>query len=134
MFENALLRSFFSLIILVAVLGFILYLVKRIARKSARKANSNGIAIISRTSLLPKAHVYIIEAGSQKLLLGVTEQNVNFLYDMTNQTAANTSTQVKLNTEDASALAKELLKKKQPTQQDESLSFSNFLKNTFKKS
>jgi flagellar biogenesis protein FliO len=130
MFENALLRSFFSLLLLVGVLGFILYLIKRIARKSRLKNQKGDLFIESRVSLSPKAHLYIVHANNKKLLLGVTDHHVSLVHDYSNP-----STSLDLiNSDDSTAITKELLKKRGTAKADDTLSFGNFLKTAFRKS
>ena len=130
MFENAILRSFLSLILLVGVLGVILFLIKRIAKKTRLKNLKGNLYIESRISLSPKAHLYIIHANNKKLLLGVTDHHVSLVHDYSNAS----SIPGLLNSEDSTSITKELLKKKSTTKADDTLSFGNFLKTAFRKS
>lgn len=66
---------------LAAVLGVIWYAHKRLTKSSRAAQVANPIRVVSRQGLSPKSSVVIIEAEGKRFVLGVTEQNVNVLYE-----------------------------------------------------
>ncbi len=127
--ESALLKSFLSLVLLVAVLGIILLLIKRIAKKTKQKKQNSELSILSRMSLSPKAHLYIVQAENKKLLLGVTDHHVSLVHDYSKPNQIHDL----INTDDSTAITKEMLKQNPVKTDDQSLSFGNFLKTAFRK-
>ncbi|OGU38092.1 MAG: flagellar biosynthetic protein FliO [Ignavibacteria bacterium GWB2_35_12] len=127
--ESALLKSFLSLVLLVAVLGIILLLIKRIVRKTKQKKQNSELSILTRMSLSPKAHLYIVQAENKKLLLGVTDHHVSLVHDYSKPNQLPDL----INSDDSTAITKEMLKQKPIKTDDQSLSFGNFLKTAFKK-
>lgn len=127
--ESALLKSFLSLVLLVAVLGIILLFIKRLAKKTRLKKQNSELSILTRMSLSPKAHLYIVQAENKKLLLGVTDHHVSLVHDYSKPNQLPDL----INKDDSTAIPKEMLKQKPIKSDDESLSFGNFLKTAFKK-
>ena len=83
MFDEPLLKSFLSLCSVVAVLAVALFFVKKYAKKARIKHNGMDLSVLSRTSLQPKSHLYIVQAGAKTLLLGVSDHSITTLSDLT---------------------------------------------------
>lgn len=140
--EESILKAFLTLGVVVAALGIVLYVIKKYASKAKKATGGMNIQVVSKISLQPKTHLFIVNAGKKTLLLGATDHGVNTLADLTDnpdpagaielaqkdiqQTAGDTITNgFKVNH----------LKKAAPVAniESDSLSFSSFLKSTFKK-
>lgn len=158
--DGAILQTFISLSVLVLALCAILFVLKRYSKKNNLKKNINhNIQIISKTSILPKSHLFVVKADDKTLLLGAGENGVNLIADLSkneqitqqqkNFSKASYKTKAdvcrlpnsvnqialsrKKNTENAKQ-TNNLQNIQKPLTQEEinkSLSFSNFLKSTF---
>jgi flagellar biogenesis protein FliO len=134
MFDNSILKAFFSLILLVGVLGLLLFILKKFTIKTRKnRLNQLELNIISHLTLLPKVHLFVVKAASKTLLLGVSDKNINALSELSDEGNYHLDTTQKafnaLSTD--VSLSKQGLGKSKP---DDSLSFRSFLRSTLKKS
>jgi flagellar biogenesis protein FliO len=121
---NEIYTTFVMLLLLVGVLAVIFLFVKKFARKAQKKLNGVELEVVSRIALSQKSHLCIVNADKRKLLIGVTDQNISILSDLTDDPKAK-STVIKKVEEMANA------KKPKPIEDD--LSFKSFLKSAFSK-
>lgn len=82
MFNSPMAEAFITLIFAVGAIAVIFFLLKKYSKKLSPKLASKDIEVISRSSLTPKSHLYIVEVEGQKLLLGVTENSVNLVKEI----------------------------------------------------
>lgn len=82
--DGTMLKSFLILFASVAVVIGVLFVLKRISKRFTQGGeNSVNLKVLSKLSLAPKNHIYVVEADGQKLLLGVTEKSINMLSELT---------------------------------------------------
>ncbi|MDC1067863.1 flagellar biosynthetic protein FliO [Candidatus Kapabacteria bacterium] len=83
MFDSPMTNAFFTMIMGVGAIGVIFFVLKKYSKKiSPKMGGNNEIQIISRSSLTPKSHLYIVEIENQKLVLGVTENSINLVKEL----------------------------------------------------
>lgn len=139
MFDESITNAFFSLGAMVALLGGVLLVMKKLVKKKKAVPGSVELKVLSRTSLQPKSHLYVVQAGKRQLLIGVSDHNINTLADLTTAKKSSSSAIPKAKAalpkissndlkqaENATAVNDKLV--------DSDLSFSSFLKSTFSKS
>jgi len=151
--EEPILQAFFSMGIVVIALLLILYFLKKYTKKRKMNAGELGIEILSKTSILPKSHLFVIRAENRTLLLGAGDAGVSLIADLTEEQAnvrsiRTASDQYKLPTSvNSIAMARQAQKqeanltkvKKIPNKPrtrkelEQSLSFGSFLKSAFKR-
>lgn len=127
-------KAFFTLGIAVAVIAMVLYLVKRIVIKKNITTNGVELKVLSRISLQPKTHLFLVKADEKTLLIGATDHNVNLISDLTEDPTFNDT----ISLEDNRTLRHDLAKQMQTEEKaildlEQNLSFSAFLKSAFKK-
>lgn len=81
--ESSILNTFLTLSAVVGLFGFILFLLKKYQKKRNPFGKGNFIQVLGRTSLQPKTSIFLVQAGSRTLLIGVTDSNINTLADLT---------------------------------------------------
>lgn len=93
---------------------------------SERKIGEIGLKfkVLGKLPLNSKSQLYIIQIGNRYLLIGASENNVSALADLTKVITFDNSSTFKANQKLISQI----------TNQPTSLSFKDFLKDTFKKS
>lgn len=151
--EEPILQAFFSMGIVVIALLLILYFLKKYTKKRKINAGELGIEIVSKTSILPKSHLFVIKAENRTLLIGAGDAGVSLIADLTEEQANVRSTrtssdQYKLPTSvNSIAMARQAQKqeadltkvKRMPSKPktrkelEQSLSFGSFLKSAFKR-
>jgi len=129
MLNDPILNTFFSLLLIVAVLAGILFYVKKLALKySKNKFNSTGVEILSKIPLQPKTNLFVVKVYNKKLLIGVSENSIQTLAEITDE--GDIKPQLinkKLKSVKSKASTKEL-------RLEDSLSFREFLNQTFRRS
>jgi flagellar biosynthetic protein FliO len=136
MFKDPIMNTFFSLFLIVAVLGFVLFIVKRYAIKMKKnKPDGMEMEVVSRIALQQKTHLFIVKAGNKKLLIGSNEHSINTLADLTEEKPIPQGIPVNKNTKIPAQRA--IQKFKNQTQSEnaiiDNLSFKKFLTQTFRK-
>lgn len=129
--DASIMRAFATLSGVVAFLGVILFILKRIAKKSKKVNNQIDLQIVSKLSLQPKSHVYLVKAGESTLLIGVTDHNINTLADLT-ESGEPTVQPIRQRTVISNTQKPQ--KQVNLKEIEDSLSFGAFMKSAFKKS
>jgi len=136
MVDNNLLNAFLSMGAIVLILIAILFVLKRIAKKKQIGGNNIDMKIVSRLQIQHKSQLAIVEVDGKKLLLGLTEQNVNLLADLSDdKTFIEKNDTIEKIFPTSNAKLQESMKKVSKSNDNLSndLSFSAFLKSTFTK-
>lgn len=81
--DGSIIKAFLTLIGSVAVLGLLLYLVKKAGLKVKKNNGGYSLEILSKLTLQPKSHIFIIKAESKILMVGVSEKTINLISDLT---------------------------------------------------
>jgi len=127
MFNDPIWNTFASLLLLVGVLAGILFYVKKIALKySKNKFNATGVEILSKMPLQTKTNLYIIKVNNKKLLIGVTENSIQTLADLTDENDLQQQITYKNRKENIAPTKK--------TNIEDNLSFKAFLNQAFRRS
>ena len=114
--EGSITNTFLMLLASVALIGGLLIFLKKYIEKQRNLSGFSNINILGKRSLSAKNHLYVIEAEGKKLLIAVSDKNINLISELDNDQTA----------EDGFTLAK----KKTPNKQTSSgeLSFKEFLR------
>ena len=72
----------------VAAIGGVLWYVKRKTSRGKVSGTELGIHVIARQGLSPKATVCIVQIGHRHVVLGITDQSVNYICDLGEETPA----------------------------------------------
>lgn len=82
-------QAFGSLLLVVILIFAVLYLLKKFVFKdygfSAGKKNNVGFRIIGQIMLQPKKYIYIIKFYDRLLVIGLTDNNMNLLSEITDK-------------------------------------------------
>lgn len=118
------LTSLLTLSAFLVVIVFFSFLVRRYV--SERKISEIGIKfkVLGKLPLNSKSQLYIIQVGNRYLLIGSSENNVSALADLTKVITFDNNSTFQANQKFAPQI----------TNQTTSLSFKDFIKDTFKKS
>ena len=127
--DASILKAFATLVSVVAGLAGLLMLVKKYAKKGKKIVNQIDLHVISKISLQPKSHLYLVKAGENTLLLGVTDHNINTLADLTENNQKSVQlpinpSKIRINHSQDTNLTKDF---------ENSLSFGSFIKSAFRK-
>ena len=127
------LQTFVVLILAVGVIAGIMLLVKKISNKRMEQRSTINLNVISKITLQPKNHLFVVRAANKLLVLGVTDTSINILTEINaddeNSDPANTPQL------DTTELLQKVIKKQGTSNVSElqnDLSFMNFLKSSFK--
>lgn len=118
------LTSLLTLSAFLVVIVFFSFLVRRYF--SERKIGEIGFKfkVLGKLPLNSKSQLYIIQVGNRYLLIGASENNVSALADLTKVKTSDNNSTFQANQKFSSRI----------TNQPTSLSFKDFIKDTFKKS
>ncbi|MBN8573218.1 MAG: flagellar biosynthetic protein FliO [Candidatus Kapabacteria bacterium] len=85
MIDPTLLKAFITMAAAVGGLSLLLLLLKKKARNRIVNADSSlqTLSIESRIAVAPKSQVVVINYGDKKYILGITEQSINLIADVT---------------------------------------------------
>lgn len=72
------LNAFLTLMGSVAVLGILLYAMKKLTLKFKSKTHANELEIVSKLNLSPKNSLWTIKFQNKLLLIGVSEKKYKF--------------------------------------------------------
>jgi len=127
--DASILKAFATLVSVVAGLAVLLMIIKKYAKKGKKIVNQLDLQVISKISLQPKSHLYLIKAGDNTLLIGVTDNNINTLADLTENkehpvNSVQKSLKTRINPSPDTNNTKEL---------ETALSFGSFIKSAFRK-
>jgi flagellar biogenesis protein FliO len=87
--DGSIIKAFLTLIGSVAVLGLILYLVKKAGLKMKKNNSGYNLEILSKLTLQPKSHIFVIKAESKTLMVGVSEKSINLISDLSDSNVIN---------------------------------------------
>jgi len=76
---NTVLKTIAMLFIVLGLLVLILYLIKRMMLPKGKVKGDLVIKVVSSLYLSPKDRVEVIEISGERIILGVTPGNINFL-------------------------------------------------------
>lgn len=118
------LNAFLTLMGSVAVLGILLYAMKKLTLKFKSKTHANELEIVSKLNLSPKNSLWTIKFQNKLLLIGVSEKNINLISEITNSNLSEkpSSTEIKSNNQAITS------NKKKINNLNDDLSFKEFLK------
>jgi len=74
-------KLFISLVIIIGLIYFTVFLLKKISNRTLPGGN-NLIKVIGKTYLTPKQSLYIVKLGLSYSVLGVGENSVNFIKEL----------------------------------------------------
>lgn len=80
--EQNIFQSFFILIVAVGVIAGIMVLIKKLSMKRMEGRAALNLNVISKITLQPKNHLFVVKAADKLLVLGVTENNINILTEL----------------------------------------------------
>lgn len=134
MFEESVIKAFVVMFAAVAILGGLLYLLKRFAAKNNLNKNVPGIKVLSKVPLQSKASLFVIKVGDKTLLVGVSDRSISTLADLSEETDSKSTAREELKKIKPSDLRKMQSSRPAPTGTDRNpLSFKSFLKSSFKR-
>ena len=136
------LQTFIVLILAVGVIAGIMILVKKISVKRMEQRTTINLNVISKITLQPKNHLFVVRAANKLLVLGVTDSSINILTELGTEEEhskeSSSSSQL-----DTNELLNKIIKptnsnivnnsnKKEVSNLLNDLSFKNFLKSSLK--
>lgn len=81
-FDTPIISAFINLAVIVGILGVILLIIKKYGKKINNSKDNKSLNIISKSSLSPKNHLYIIEVENKKLLIGANDNSINLISEL----------------------------------------------------
>ncbi len=146
--DESIIQAFLTLGIIVLFFVGILFFLKRLVKNRNNKSGNYGIEIVSKASIMPKSHIFVIKAEEKTLLIGATDHNISLIADLSAKEEEiksirpvkdTKSLALRSNTAKVPRHEPETLK--QPINNrmtskkdlDKALSFSSFLKSAFKR-
>lgn len=118
--DGNVISAFLTMSIIVAILGGMLYFLKKTALKKNIKDHSIDMKILSRMSLNAKNHLFVVQAGEKRLLLGVSETGIRNLTEIDSENKIAPSINIP-----------EIKQHNSLKNNNKNLSFTSFLKSTF---
>jgi flagellar biosynthetic protein FliO len=143
--NEPILQAFLSMGLVVLALIAILYFLKKMAKNKNSKIHGSDLHVVSRVSIMPKSHLFVVKAEDKTLLLGATDHQISLIADLTNEeeneflralpAAAKERKQQTLKLASQIDGVKRAPAPKASSQEDfaRSLSFGAFLKSAFKR-
>ena len=122
------LHSFGILILAVGVIAGLMFLLRKINLKRLENRTTVDLNVISRISLQPKNHLFIVKVADKLLVLGVSDNNINILTELDSDFERVVST--KSNQELTEEIFKKAAKSNITANSNTDLSFANFLKSS----
>ncbi|MFP4369690.1 MAG: FliO/MopB family protein [Candidatus Kapaibacterium sp.] len=129
--DYTLIKAFFTLALGVAVMGGVLFLIKKYFVAKAGSPDAPDMKVISKLNLQPKVSLYMIKAGSKTLLIGVSDKGVNPITELDDDNIG-PDEMIKYFSDDNPSYNQKTLKTA-PEAGDADLSFMSFLKNALLK-
>lgn len=118
------LNAFLTLMGSVAVLGILLYAMKKLTLKFKNKTHANELEIVSKLNLSPKNSLWTIKFQNKILLLGVSEKNINLISEISNSNLSDKSSSAEIK----GSIQAVSHNKKKTNDLNDDLSFKEFLK------
>jgi flagellar biogenesis protein FliO len=124
------LQSFGILLAAVVVIGGIMMLIKRISQQRIQTKAAVTLNVLSKITLQPKNHLFVVKVSDKVLVLGVTDSSINILTEL------EPNFEQVINTHSKEEVTDKVLKKVVNTplsnKSDIDLSFMNFIKSSLK--
>ena len=134
MFADPMFKTFMSLVLCVGVLGGIMLFLKKFSRRGKKSKNGGPeMQVLSRVSLQPKSHLFIVKAGDKTLLIGATDHNISNIAELSDESKSINSVKSAFPTVSSVGIPKERAMVSKPKIKD-TLSFKSFLADTLAKS
>lgn len=80
--DTNILQSFGIMLLAVAILAAILFMLKQFSKKRGEKNSNFNLNVISKISLQPKNHLFVVKVAEKVLVLGVSDNNINILTEL----------------------------------------------------
>jgi len=128
--DTNILQTFSVLILAVGVIAGIMFLLKKMNLRRLENRATVNLNVISKISLQPKNHLFIVKVADKLLVLGVSDNNINILTELDSnlENVVGTKSKQELTEEILKNAAKSNLAQTANTD----LSFINFLKSSLK--
>ncbi len=129
--NQSILTSFLVLAIFVVILFLISIYLKKLQKNKIKKIGNYEGKVIGRIPLTQKASLFIVKVGEQTFLIGLAEKNITFISELSPKEQPTTEliNNLKNNSNKPISENIDLIK---PIE-NQSLSFSSFLKTAFNK-
>ncbi|HOV91507.1 MAG TPA: flagellar biosynthetic protein FliO [Candidatus Kapabacteria bacterium] len=129
--DQSILTSFLVLAIFVVILFLISIYLKKLQKNKIKKIGNYEGKVIGRIPLTQKASLFIVKVGEQTFLIGLAEKNITFISELSPKEQPTTEliNNLKNNSNKPISENIDLIK---PIE-NQSLSFSSFLKTAFNK-
>ncbi len=129
--DGTMLQSLLTLVAGVSIIGLMFYLLKKYTLKAQNSSGKMDLKVISKLPLQPKSSLFVVEAGDKKLLIGVSEKNINLISDLTEEADPEVNAIPAKKASTSKSISEKI--KASDIQSPEALSFKNFLKSTMTK-
>ena len=80
--DSNIIQTFIVLITAVGVIAVIMMLVKKISMKRLGSRSTVNLNVITKITLQPKNHLFVVKAANKLLVLGVTDNSINILTEL----------------------------------------------------
>jgi len=80
--DSNIFQTFIVLIAAVGVIATIMILIKKISMKRMENRDTINLNVISKITLQPKNHLFVVKAANKLLVLGVTDNSINILTEL----------------------------------------------------
>lgn len=141
------LKAFFSIVAVVAMFGAILFALKKYLKRRTAASGDIDIKVVSKVALHQKSFLCVVKVGMRTLLVGVSDNNVSLISDVSDEfyepdSIPQNPSQADLESIARSAILKKRIKQQPPQRNqttipvhaDDSTSFGAYLKTAFKRS
>jgi len=80
--DSNIIQTFIVLLAAVGIIVVIMMLVKKIATKRLENRTTINLNVITKITLQPKTHLFVVRAANKLLVLGVTDNSINILTEL----------------------------------------------------
>jgi len=132
--DTNIVQTFIVLITAVGVIVVIMFLVKKISMKRLENRTNINLNVISKITLQPKNHLFVVKAANKLLVLGVTDSSINILTEL--EPDFEKTITDKSNSNSTDAILKQVISssmKNKPVANSQDISFINFIKSSIGK-
>ena len=132
--DQNILQTFIVLIAAVGIIVVIMLLVKKISMKRLENRTNINLNVISKITLQPKNHLFVVKAANKLLVLGVTDSSINILTEL--EPDFEKTITDKSNSNSTDAILKQVISssmKNKPVANSQDISFINFIKSSIGK-
>lgn len=82
--DSNIINTFALLVVAVAIVVAIMLLIKKIGTKRMDSRAAVKLDVVSKITLLPKKHIFVVKVQNKFLVLGVTDNTVSTLTELDN--------------------------------------------------